>query len=96
MPHTYYVSTCPETGRQFLCEVGVDNNICEITPELFSDLRDALSAAADYLGTLVRDDGSAADDAHPSRSHHADLCQMLDRFPTRALQRCPSAPQTGA
>lgn len=27
---TLYISTCPETGRLFLCENNVDNNIAEI------------------------------------------------------------------
>lgn len=39
-------------------------------------LREAVSAAIGYLGTLVKDDGS--DDDHPSRTHHTDLCQSLD------------------
>lgn len=29
---TYYVSECPETGRQFLCQVGIDGNIAELNP----------------------------------------------------------------
>jgi hypothetical protein len=28
----YYVSTCPETGKQFLCQLGVDGNIAELNP----------------------------------------------------------------
>jgi hypothetical protein len=27
----YYVSTCPDTGRQFLVEAGKDGNIIELT-----------------------------------------------------------------
>lgn len=27
----YYVSVCPDTGKQFLVEVGKDNNIIELT-----------------------------------------------------------------
>ncbi len=30
--HRYYVSECPDTGRQFLVESGKDGNICELTP----------------------------------------------------------------
>lgn len=26
----WYISTCPETGRRFLCEYGVDNTIAEL------------------------------------------------------------------
>jgi hypothetical protein len=28
----YYVSECPDTGRQFLCQEGFDGNIAELTP----------------------------------------------------------------
>jgi hypothetical protein len=28
----YYVSECPETGKQFLCQVGIDGNIAELNP----------------------------------------------------------------
>lgn len=28
----YYVHVCPDTGRQFLCQVGKDGNVIELTP----------------------------------------------------------------
>lgn len=88
MNRIFYVSTCPETGRQFLCEEGIDNNVCEITPDLLAvahgvakqndpgQIRDALQAAADYLGSLTKDDGT--DDDHPARSPFTDVCAALD------------------
>jgi len=30
MDDRFYVSACPDTGRVFICEVGVDNNIAEV------------------------------------------------------------------
>lgn len=30
LPDSYYISTCPDTGRMFLDQVGQDNNICEV------------------------------------------------------------------
>jgi hypothetical protein len=30
----YYVSRCPDTGKQFLCKVGQDNGV-ELSDELF-------------------------------------------------------------
>lgn len=35
----YYVSTCPETGKQFLVQAGVDGNICELTTEIIRGFR---------------------------------------------------------
>lgn len=29
-PGAWYVSTCPDTQRVFVCQMGVDNNICEV------------------------------------------------------------------
>lgn len=26
----FYVNICPDTGRVFICQVGEDNNICEV------------------------------------------------------------------
>jgi hypothetical protein len=88
MDRSFYISECPETNRQFLCEVGIDNNICEITPELLvfahailhqrdhGEIRDALLSASTYLASLTKDDGT--DDDHPSRSVHTDVCRALD------------------
>lgn len=44
----YYVSTCPDTGRQFLAESGKDGNICELTPEYV----DAIAAVPELLEAL--------------------------------------------
>lgn len=39
MKATYYVSTCPDTGRQFLVQEGVDNNIIELTPATVKQIK---------------------------------------------------------
>ena len=38
---SYAISVCPDTGRQFLVEIGKDNNICELTPSLVATIRKA-------------------------------------------------------
>lgn len=30
MADKFYISTCPDTGRVFICESGIDNNIAEV------------------------------------------------------------------
>ena len=30
MKNKYYIHKCEETNRIFICEVGVDNNLCEV------------------------------------------------------------------
>jgi len=35
----YYVSTCPDTGRQFIVQEGKDNNIVELTPAVVRDMK---------------------------------------------------------
>lgn len=35
----YYVSTCPDTGRQFLVETGKDGNIIELRPSTVGRIR---------------------------------------------------------
>lgn len=37
----YGISVCPDTGRQFLVEIGKDNNICELTPSIVRTIRKA-------------------------------------------------------
>jgi len=37
----YAISVCPDTGRQFLVEIGKDNNICELTPSIVNTIRKA-------------------------------------------------------
>ena len=37
----YGISICPDTGRQFLVEIGKDNNICELTPSIVMTIRKA-------------------------------------------------------
>ena len=37
----YGISVCPDTGRQFLVELGKDNNICELTPTMVDTIRKA-------------------------------------------------------
>ena len=39
--HIYGISLCPDTGRQFLVEIGKDNNICELTPSIVKTIRRA-------------------------------------------------------
>ncbi len=46
--------------------------------DTLNNARDAIKATVDYLGSLVKNDGT--DDAHPSRTHHTDLCQVLDEI----------------
>ena len=55
----WYISTCPETGRRFLCEYGVDNNIAELfgtSPQ--NNLITATPELLEALKTMVNDWGA--------------------------------------
>ena len=41
MKIAYGISVCPDTGRQFLVQIGKDTNICELTPSLVATIRKA-------------------------------------------------------
>jgi hypothetical protein len=46
----WYISTCPKTGRRFLCEYGVDNNIAELFGTKEQDA--TIAAALELLEAL--------------------------------------------
>lgn len=59
-----YTSTCPETGRRFLCEIGQDNNIAEIfeRDEKIQGLIDAFEFCKAF-SDLYKEVGDFSDEA---------------------------------
>lgn len=59
-----YISTCPETGRRFLCEIGQDNNIAEIfeRDEKIQGLIDAFEFCKAF-SDLYKEVGDFSDEA---------------------------------
>jgi len=91
-PGDWYISTCPETKRRFLCEHGKDDNIAEL---FGTSQQDRLIETAPKMLDALHEVKRVAQKCGDNEDHETLLRLILDyALPVLQQAECPETPET--